>query len=65
VYEKSLGIRHFEVLLCPEEAKRAPSWATGLGRDGRNEKNGSDGTGQVYNFAVRKPKRKSWIINPK
>jgi hypothetical protein len=49
VYDKSLEMRHFRVFPYPEEVELAPSWAAGVARDERNERNGSNGGGRVYN----------------
>jgi hypothetical protein len=38
VSEKSLEIKHFQLLSCPEEAELAPSRAAGVARHGKNEK---------------------------
>ena len=35
MYEKLLEMRHFLVFHYPEEARLAPSWATGVARDGK------------------------------
>jgi len=47
--EKSLEIRHFWAFAHLEGPGVAPSWAAGVAPDGRNEKNGSNGTGLKYN----------------
>ena len=47
--EKSLKMRHFQVFAYPEEPDLAPSCAAGVARDGKNERNGSNGGGWVYN----------------
>ena len=49
VSEKSLGMRYFQAFAHLEEPEVAPSWAAGVARDGRNEKNGSNGSGWEYN----------------
>ena len=38
LYEKSVEMRHLRVLAFPEEPGLAPSWATGVVRDGRMRK---------------------------
>jgi hypothetical protein len=59
--EKSLEMRRSQVFPYPEEPELAPSWAAGVARDGKNERNGSNGGGRMYMMAARRPKRKSWI----
>jgi D-alanine-D-alanine ligase-like ATP-grasp enzyme len=49
VSEKLLEMRHFRVLLYPEEPESAPSWAAGVVRDEVNERNSSKRGGWVYN----------------
>jgi hypothetical protein len=39
VYEKSLEMRHLQVLTYPEEPELAASWDAGVGRDAGNQKN--------------------------
>jgi len=41
--------KDFPVLAYPEEAELAPSWAASVARDGKNEKNGSNRDGWIYN----------------
>jgi len=49
VSEKSLEMRHVQPFAHLEEPGVAPSRAPGVTRDGRNEKNGSDGDVRAYN----------------
>lgn len=43
--EQPLEMRHFQALVYLEEPGVAPSWAAGVTRNGKNEKNGSDKSG--------------------
>jgi len=45
VSKKSPETGHFEVLAYSEEPELAPSWAAGVARDGKNERNGSNRDG--------------------
>ena len=39
--EKPLGMRRFRSFAYPEEPEVGPSWATGVARVGKDERNGS------------------------
>ena len=41
MYEKSLEMRHFRVSTYSEEAELAPSWVTGVAREGNNKRTAS------------------------
>jgi hypothetical protein len=45
VSEKSLEMRQFQVLAYPEKPELAPSRAAGVARDGKDNRNGSNGGG--------------------
>ncbi|MGD0772777.1 MAG: hypothetical protein ABSC05_08145 [Candidatus Solibacter sp.] len=63
--KKSLEIRHFHAFAHQEEPGGAASWAAGVARGGRNEKNGSDIGGWAYNRCpARMAKRKSRVNPP-
>ena len=47
--EKSPQLRPFRLLADPEEPELALSWAAGVARDGKNERNGSNRVGWMYN----------------
>lgn len=55
--EKVLEIRHFRAFAHLEGPGVAPSWAAGVAPDGRNEKNGSNGTGLEYNQCGQEAKK--------
>jgi len=57
VSEKSLPIRHFQAFAHLEKAGAASAWAGGVARHGKNETNGSDGTGWVYNTSSSEAKK--------
>ena len=55
-------MRHFQVFAYPEEPELAPSWAAGVARDGKNEKNSSKIGGWMYNpQRARMAKWKFWL----
>jgi len=59
VYEKSLEMTHSRVFPYPEEADLAPSWAAGVARDRKNERNRSNEGGWVYTRSDQGAKRES------
>lgn len=63
--EKSLEMRHFRDLPCPEEAEMAPSWAGGVAQDRKDFKKRLSRRQQgVQSGAVRKPKWEHWSTAP-
>jgi len=62
VYEKSLGMRHFRAVPCPEKAELAHSRAAEFAREEQDEENGSERTRlYVQSRAARMPNRKFWF----
>lgn len=49
VSERSVEMTRFQIFAFRDEPELALSWAGGVARDGRNEKNGSDAGSQIYN----------------
>ena len=47
--EKPLRMRRFLVHVYPEQTEPVPSWAAGVAWDGKNERNGSNRRGWMYN----------------
>lgn len=47
MYEKSLEMKHFQVLAHPEKSELASSRAAELAREGQDEENGFSGGGWV------------------
>jgi len=55
-------MRHFRVFPYAEEAALAPPWVAGVARDGKDERNGFDGSDWMYNRrGARMRKRKSSV----
>ena len=62
--EKSLEMRHFQILTHREEPRVAPSWAAGVVRNGESEKDSSKRGGWMYDrHWARTAKWKSEVLS--